>query len=58
MKVWCDILSPKQLFLFTSVAKRFREIGYKVYLTSRHYVQLNGLIDGAFREWRILKIGR
>lgn len=57
MKVWCDILSPKQLFLFTSIAKRFREIGYEVCLTSRHYVQLNGLIDGAFREWRILKIG-
>lgn len=57
MRVWCDILSPKQLFLFTSIGKRLIEIGHEVYLTARHYVQLNGLIDGAFKEWRISKIG-
>jgi len=58
MKIWCDILSPKQLFLFTSIGRVLREIGHKVYLTSRHYVQLNGLIDTMFKEWRIPKIGR
>lgn len=57
MRIWCDILSPKQLFLFTSIGKSLRQIGYEVYLTSRHYVQLNSLIDEMFGEWQIPKIG-
>jgi len=57
MKVWLDILSPKQLFLFTSIARKLREAGHDVFLTSRRYVQLDGLIDSVFRGWRIIRVG-
>lgn len=57
MRVWCDILSPKQLFLFTSIGKNLREAGYEVYLTSRHYIQLDELVDEMFEEWKIPRIG-
>jgi len=58
MKIWFDILSPKQLFLFTSVADEVKKFSHKVFLTSRKYVQLDDLIDGAFGNWKIAKIGR
>ncbi|HDD66231.1 MAG TPA: DUF354 domain-containing protein [Nitrososphaeria archaeon] len=58
MKIWLDILSPKQLFLFTSVAERLRKLGYEPLMTSRSYVQLDGLIEGAFKGWNIVRVGR
>ncbi|MCD6421028.1 MAG: DUF354 domain-containing protein [Thaumarchaeota archaeon] len=58
MKIWLDILSPKQLFLFTSIAKRLKELGYELLLTSRSYVQLDDLIENMFRGWSILRVGR
>lgn len=57
MKIWMDILSPKQLFLFTSIAGKLREAGHDVFLTSRRYVQLDGLIDSIFRGWNIVRVG-
>jgi len=57
MRIWFDILSPKQLFLFTSMARRLRDLGHEVWMTSRRYVQLEGLIDGVFRDWRIVEVG-
>lgn len=57
MRIWMDILSPKQLLLFTSLAKRFRELGYSVLLTSRRYIQLDELIETTFRGWGIVRVG-
>jgi len=57
MRVWLDILSPKQLFLFTSLAKTLRELGHEPIMTSRHYIQLNDLLEKFSRDWDIVKIG-
>ncbi len=57
MKIWMDILSPKQLLLFTSLAKRFRELGHNILLTSRRYIQLDELIETSFCDWSIIRIG-
>ena len=55
--IWMDILSPKQLLLFTSLAKRFKELGYNILLTSRRYIQLDELLETSFREWGIIRVG-
>ena len=57
MRIWMDILSPKQLLLFTSLAERFRELGYSILLTSRRYIQLDELLETSFREWGIIRVG-
>ncbi len=57
MKIWMDILSPKQLLLFTSLAKRFKELGYSILLTSRRYIQLDELLETSFREWGVIRVG-
>jgi predicted glycosyltransferase len=57
MKIWMDILSPKQLLLFTSLAERFKELGYSILLTSRRYIQLDGLVETSFRDWGIIRVG-
>jgi len=58
MMLWFDILTPKQLFYFTSIAKILKKRGYSIFLTSRRYEQLDSLIEEAFRDWEIKIIGR
>jgi len=57
MRIWLDALSPKQLFLFTSIAQRLRTSGHDVWITSRRYVQLDGLIESIFKDWDIIQVG-
>jgi len=57
MKIWLDALSPKQLFLFTSIARRLHDSGYEVWITSRRYVQLDWLIESMFKDWGIIQVG-
>ena len=57
MKIWLDALSPKQLFLFTSIAEHLKSMGHEPWITSRKYVQLDDLIDSVFKKWRILRVG-
>jgi predicted glycosyltransferase len=57
MLIWMDILSPKQLLLFTSLAERFKELGHSVLLTSRSYIQLDELLETSFRDWGIIRVG-
>ena len=58
MRIWIDILSPKQLWMFTSLAQVLMARGHEVLLTSRRYEQLDRLLDTVFRDWSILRIGR
>lgn len=58
MMLWFDILTPKQLFYFTSLVNVFRRKGYKIILTARRYEQLDGLIGEFFKDWEIRIIGR
>ncbi len=57
MRIWIDILTPKQLLLFTSIAERLRPLGHSFLLTSRRYVQLDELIDSTYKGWDIIRIG-
>ena len=57
MRIWFDILSPKQLFLFISLAKTLRDLGHEPIITSRHYIQLDDLLERISRDWDIVKIG-
>lgn len=58
MRIWIDILSPKQLWMFTSLAEVLRSRRHQVLLTSRRYEQLDRLLDTVFRDWSIPRIGR
>ncbi len=43
MKVWMDILTPKQLLFFNPVMEALRARGYQVLATSRHYREVEEL---------------
>ncbi len=43
MRIWLDILTPKQLLFFESIVKRLRKRGDRVLLTSRRYREVNEL---------------
>jgi hypothetical protein len=43
MKVWMDILTPKQLLFFNPVMETLRGKGYQVLATSRHYREVEEL---------------
>lgn len=58
MRFWLDILTPKQLFLFTSIARALKNRGHEVLLTARNYEQLGDLLAGLFREWDVKVVGR
>ncbi|MDW7986118.1 MAG: DUF354 domain-containing protein [Nitrososphaerota archaeon] len=58
MKVWLDILTPKQLFYFTSIAKILKKAGWEVFLSARRYDELDNLIREFFRDWEIEIVGR
>lgn len=58
MMLWFDILTPKQLFYFTSIARALKKHGFRTFLTSRRYEQLDNLIEGSFKDWEIKVIGR
>ncbi|MEM3386779.1 MAG: DUF354 domain-containing protein [Nitrososphaerales archaeon] len=44
MKVWIDILTPKQALFFTPLAEELRNRGHKVILTTRHYPEVEGVL--------------
>lgn len=44
MKIWMEVLNPKQLWYYSHLAKEFRRKGAKVWLTARKYEQLTSLI--------------
>ncbi len=45
VKVWIDILTPKQALLFGTIAKKLTDIGFKVYVTTRKYDYTMGVLD-------------
>ncbi|MEM2909592.1 MAG: DUF354 domain-containing protein [Nitrososphaerota archaeon] len=50
MKVWFDILTPKQFWFFTSIEKELRERGLEVLLTSRRYEQIIPILEDVGRK--------
>jgi predicted glycosyltransferase len=50
LKVWFDILTPKQFWFFTSIEKALKEHGVEVLLTSRRYEQLTPILEDVGRS--------
>ncbi len=45
MKIWIDILTPKQVNLFSVFVQRLRELGHEVIVTARHYREVEQLLQ-------------
>ena len=56
MKVWLDVLTPKQANLFAELHDRLDAKGCKVLVTSRHYREVNELLE--LRKLKTIKVGR
>jgi len=44
MKIWIDVLTPKQANLFSVFVRRLRKHGHQVLVTTRHYREVEGLL--------------
>jgi predicted glycosyltransferase len=56
VRVWLDILTPKQANLFAELSARLTARGCKVLATTRHYREVNELLE--LRKLRSIEIGR
>jgi len=56
LKVWLDVLTPKQANLFAGLHDRLNAKGCKVLVTTRHYREVNELLE--LRKLKTSKIGR
>jgi predicted glycosyltransferase len=45
VKIWLDVLTPKQANLFAVLYDRLNAKGYKVLVTTRHYREVNELLE-------------
>ncbi|MEM2777002.1 MAG: DUF354 domain-containing protein, partial [Candidatus Bathyarchaeia archaeon] len=45
MKVWIDILTPKQALFFMELSSKFEEQGHQVITTTRRYREVNQLLS-------------
>ncbi|HYB92649.1 MAG TPA: DUF354 domain-containing protein [archaeon] len=55
-KVWIDILTPKQVYLFAELSRRLEAEGHNVLRTTRHYREVNELM--ALKGLDAVEIGR
>jgi len=56
LKVWLDILTPKQANLFAELHDRLNDKGCRVLVTTRHYREVNELLE--LRKVKASKVGR
>jgi len=56
LKIWVDILTPKQVNFFAPLLKRLRRQGTRVLITTREYREVNQLLK--MRKISALKVGR
>jgi predicted glycosyltransferase len=56
MRVWLDVLTPKQANLFTELQHRLNARGFKTILTTREYREVNELLE--LRGMKAIQVGR
>ena len=56
MRVWLDVLTPKQANFFAELHDRLNAKGCKVLVTTRHYREVNELLE--LRKLKTSKVGR
>lgn len=55
MKVWIDILTPKQVLFLGALATRLERSGHEVMLTTRRYREVNQMLD--MKEYKAKIVG-
>jgi hypothetical protein len=45
MKIWIDILTPKQVLFLGALATRLQKAGHEIFLTTRRYREVNQLLE-------------
>lgn len=56
MKVWLDVLTPKQANFFAELQHRLNAKGYKILITTREYREVNELLE--LRNVKAVPVGR
>lgn len=56
MKVWLDVLTPKQANFFGELQRRLSAKGFKTLLTTREYREVNELLE--LRSIKAIEVGR
>lgn len=56
MRVWLDVLTPKQANMFTELSARLTSTGCKVLVTTRQYREVNELLE--LRKLKNTEVGR
>ena len=56
MKVWIDVLTPKQANFFAELQHRLSARGFKTFLTTREYREVNELLQ--VRGVKAVQVGR
>ena len=56
MRIWLDVLTPKQANLFTELYARLTSKGCRVLVTTRHYREVNELLE--LRKLKNIEVGR
>jgi predicted glycosyltransferase len=56
VKIWLDVLTPKQANLFTVLYARLTSKGCRVLVTTRHYREVNELLE--LRKLKNIEVGR
>ena len=56
MKVWIDVLTPKQANFFAELQRRLNVKGFKTLLTTREYREVNELLE--LRNVKSIQVGR
>src|SRR3989304_3036424 len=56
MKVWLDVLTPKQVNFFAELQRRLNARGFKTFLTTREYREVNELLQ--LRGVKAERVGR
>lgn len=56
MKVWLDVLTPKQANFFGELQHRLNAKGFKTVLTTREYREVNDLLE--LRDLKAIQVGR
>jgi len=56
MKVWIDVLTPKQANLFSVIVRELRKRGHDIFVTTRHYREVEQLLK--IRHIDAMTVGR
>lgn len=57
LRVWVDVLTPKQLIFLGEIAEKLRKLGYDILFTTRRQREVLGLIDKLKFDFEVRVVG-